>query len=43
MEECIREFEKPLIEWDIQEPEDQTIVRYLGGLDPKFLNIVELQ
>jgi len=25
------------------EPVDQIIVRYLGGLDPKYSNVVELQ
>ena len=39
----VREFEKLLIKCDIQEPEEQTIVRYLGGLEPKYANIVELQ
>ena len=32
VDECIRKFEKLLIKCDIQESEDQTIVRYLGGL-----------
>jgi len=43
VEEYTRVFEKLLIKYDIQEPEDQTIVRYLGGLDPKYSNVVELQ
>jgi len=43
VEEHIREFEKLLIKCAIQEPEEQTIVRYLGGLNPKYVNIVELQ
>ena len=43
IEECTREFEKLLIKCDIQEPEEQAIVRYLGGLDPKYSKIVELQ
>jgi len=34
VEEYTREFEKPLIKCDIQELEEQSIVRYLGGLDP---------
>ena len=41
--EYTREFEKLLIKCDIQEPEEQTIVRYLGGLDPKYSNVIELQ
>ena len=43
VEEYTREFEKLLIKCDIQEPEEQTIVRYLGGLDPRYSNVVELQ
>jgi len=41
--EYTREFEKLLIKCDIQDPEEQTIVRYLGGLDPKYSNVIELQ
>jgi len=43
VEEYTREFEKHLIKCDLQESEDQTIVRYLGGLDPRYSNVVELQ
>jgi len=43
VEEYTREFEKLLIKCDIQEPEEQTIVRYLAGLDPRYSNVVELQ
>ena len=32
-----------MIKCDIQEPEEQTIVRYLRGLDPRYANVVELQ
>jgi len=35
-------FEKLLIKFDINKPEEQTIVRYLGGLEPKYANVVEL-
>jgi len=42
VDEYTREFEKLMIECDIQEPEEQTIVRYLGGLKPKYANVVEL-
>jgi len=38
-----QEFEKLLIKCDIREPEEQTIVRYLGGLEPRYSNVVELQ
>jgi len=43
VEEYTREFENLLIKCDIQEREDQTIMRYLGGLDPRYSNVVELQ
>ena len=43
VEEYISEFEKLLIKCDIQEPKEQTIVRYLGGLDPRHAIVVELQ
>ena len=43
VEEYTREFEKLLIKCDVQEPEEQTIVRYLGGLDPRYSSVVELQ
>jgi len=43
VEEYTREFEKLLIKSDLQEAEEQTIVRYLGGLDPKCAQVVELQ
>jgi len=43
VKEYNREFEKLLIKCDLQEAEEQTIVRYLGGLDPKHAHVVELQ
>ena len=43
VEEYTREFKKFLIKCDLQEPEDQTIVRYLSGLDRRYSNVVELQ
>ena len=43
VEEYTREFEKLLIKCDIQEPEEQIIVGYLEGLEPKYANVVELQ
>jgi len=42
-EEYTREFEKLLIKCHSQEVKDQAIVRYLGGLDPRYANDVELQ
>jgi len=42
VEEYTREFGKLLIKCDIQEPEEQTIVRYLGGLEPRYANVMEL-
>ena len=32
-----------MIKCDIQEPEEQTIVRYLEGLDPRYAIVVDLQ
>jgi len=43
VEEYTREFEKLLIKCGIQEPKEQIIVRYLGGLEPRYANVVELQ
>ena len=43
VEECTREFEKLVIKCNLQEPEEQMIVRSLGGLDPRYSNVVELQ
>jgi len=43
VDEYTREFEKLLIKCDIQDPKEQAIVRYLGGLEPKYANVVELQ
>ena len=43
VEEYTREFEKLMIKCDIHEPEEQTMVRYLGGLDPRIANVVDLQ
>jgi len=43
VEEYTCEFEKLVIKCDLQEPEKQTIVRYLEGLDPRYANVVDLQ
>ena len=43
VEEYTCEFEKLVIKCDIQEPEEQTIVRYWRGLDPRYTNVVDLQ
>ena len=43
VEEYTREFQKLLIKRDLQEAEEQTIVRYLGRLDPTYGHVVELQ
>ena len=43
VEESTREFERLMIKCDLQEAEEQTIVRYLGGLDAKYAHVVELQ
>jgi len=43
VEEYTREFEKHMIKCAFHEPKEQTMVRYLGGLDPRIANVVELQ
>jgi len=43
VDEYTQEFEKLVIKCDIQEQEEQIIVHYLGGLDPKYSNVVELE
>ena len=43
VKEYTREFEKLLIKCDLREAEEQTIVRYLGGVDPSDAHVVELQ
>jgi len=42
VEEYTRKFEKQMIQCGLQESEDQTIVRYLGGLDPRYSSVSEL-
>ena len=42
VEEYTREFERLLIKYDLKEDEDQTLVRYLGGLDERIAYVVEL-
>ena len=43
VEEYTRELERLLMTCDLRESEDQTIVRYLGGLNESIRNVVELQ
>lgn len=43
VEEYTREFEKLMMQCDIQEKEEQTIARYLGGLNTDIADRVELQ
>jgi len=43
VEEYTCELDKLAMKYDLQEPEEQTIVTYLGGLDPKYANVVDLQ
>ena len=43
VEEYTREFERLVMICDLRENEDQTIVRYLGGLNDPIRNVVELQ
>ena len=40
--EYTKEFKNLLIKWDIEESKDQTIAGYLGGLDRRYANVVEL-
>ncbi|XP_027348022.1 uncharacterized protein LOC113859448 [Abrus precatorius] len=43
VEEYTREFELLLMKCDIQKKEEQTIARFLGGLNPKISQLVQLQ
>ena len=43
VEEYTREFEKLMMKCDIQEKEEQTIDRYLGGLNTDIAHLVQLQ
>ena len=43
VEEYTREFEQLLMKCDIQEKEEQTIVRYIGGLNADIAHLVQLQ
>ena len=43
VEDYTWEFEKLLIKCYLQEAEELMIVRYLGGLDPMYANVIELQ
>jgi len=43
VEEYSREFENIGIKCDLHEPEEQTIVRYSGGPDPRYANVIDLQ
>jgi len=43
VEEYTREFEKLVMICNLRENEDQTIVRYLGGLNDPIRNVVKLQ
>ncbi|XP_022018930.1 uncharacterized protein LOC110918962 [Helianthus annuus] len=43
VEDYSREFEYSLMKCDIPKDDPQTLVRYLGGLEPRVANVVELQ
>ncbi|KAI9156366.1 hypothetical protein LWI28_005047 [Acer negundo] len=43
VEEYIREFEYLMLRSDINEPEEQTIARFLGGLKRDIANVIRLQ
>ncbi|GKV40805.1 hypothetical protein SLEP1_g48406 [Rubroshorea leprosula] len=43
VEEYTMEFEQLMMKWDVREKEEQTIARYLGGLDNDISKVVQLQ
>ncbi|PKU63881.1 hypothetical protein MA16_Dca009865 [Dendrobium catenatum] len=43
VEEYIGEFEQVSIKCDVVEPEEHTVARFLGGLNPTISNVVQLQ
>ena len=43
MGQHIHEFEKFIMNCYVRENEDQTMVRYLGGLNESIWNVVKLQ
>ncbi|XP_028556775.1 uncharacterized protein LOC114581220 [Dendrobium catenatum] len=43
VEEYVAEFEQLSLKCDLVEPEENTIVRFLGGLNPSIVNVVQLQ
>ncbi|XP_072088087.1 uncharacterized protein [Arachis hypogaea] len=43
VEEYTIDFEELLMKCDIQEPEEQTIARYFGGLNTEVSNVIQLQ
>ncbi|XP_021995301.2 uncharacterized protein LOC110892449 [Helianthus annuus] len=43
VEDYSRDFEYLLMKCDVPEDDPQTLVRYLGGLEPRVANVVELQ
>ena len=43
VEEYTMEFEELLMKCNIQEPEEQTVARYLGGLNEEIANVIQLQ
>ncbi|XP_020673723.2 uncharacterized protein LOC110093239 [Dendrobium catenatum] len=43
VEEYVAEFEQISLKCDLAEPEEHTIARFLGGLQPAISNVVQLQ
>ena len=43
VENYIREFERLMMRSDVPEPKEQTIARFIGGLDTNIAHMVELQ
>ena len=43
VEDYVKEFEVLMMRCELQEPQEQTIARFLGGLNREIANMVELQ
>ena len=43
VEDYVKEFEVLMMRCELQEPQEQTIARFLGGLNREIANMMELQ
>ena len=43
VEDYVKEFEMLMMRCDLREPQEQTIARFLGGLNKEIADTVELQ